>query len=108
MMRGIDYIEPNETGPLHEAVLTGDLERIHDLIKRGADVDPLDERARTPLHLAAERGDVLAVKALLEAGANAHSQDLDYRTPEMAARAAGHRGMAELLREVERVTKRQR
>lgn len=81
MTRGIDYIEPNETGPLHDAVLAGDPDRLHELIERGADVDPFDGRARTPLYRAVLDKKHDAIEALLQAGASSNAQNKDQVTP---------------------------
>ena len=41
---------------LYEAIITGDLERVKELIENGADVNYKDEHGKTPLIYAAQYG----------------------------------------------------
>jgi ankyrin repeat protein len=50
------------------------------LLKKGAEVDPIDVRGWTPLMVAAANQDVRSVEALLEGGAGPDRKDKDGRT----------------------------
>ncbi len=41
---------------LHKAALLGDVERVKELLKKGADPNIKDKKGRTPLHEAAQWG----------------------------------------------------
>jgi ankyrin repeat protein len=55
---------------LHKAAFAGDVERVKELLKKGADPNTKDKKGRTPLHAAAYKGHVEVVKLLLEHGAD--------------------------------------
>ena len=50
------------------------------ILRRGADVDPVDDHGQTPLMLAASHGDVACVRLLLEAGADPTRSDEEGKT----------------------------
>ncbi|MET0647793.1 MAG: ankyrin repeat domain-containing protein [Pyrinomonadaceae bacterium] len=85
---------------LCEAVKNGESAALKGLIAAGADVNEQDEHGWTPLCWAAGVGDAEAARQLLEHGADVFKTGRDQRTPYMIA-LAGHREMAELLREAE-------
>lgn len=68
-----------------------------DLIRRGADVNLLDEDQCTGLEFAAKSGNLNLVKALLDAGAVIDSRDRGGRTPLMWAASRGNKEVLELL-----------
>jgi putative CocE/NonD family hydrolase len=56
--------------PLHEAVASGDIDKIKILLSEGADINGWDNRRFTPLYRAVEAEKTEAVDFLLEAGAD--------------------------------------
>ncbi len=58
-------------GGLHCAARTGDLAKLTELIRAGADLRAASPAGRTALHVAAEGGNAEAVRLLLDAGARA-------------------------------------
>lgn len=71
--------------------------RLH--IRRGDDLDAVDEQGRTPLMLAAERGHLEACRLLLEAGADPRITDSKGQDAIGLAEAAGKEEVAAILRE---------
>jgi ankyrin repeat protein/beta-lactamase regulating signal transducer with metallopeptidase domain len=87
---------------LHEAVATGDIERVKSLISEGADVNAKDAKGNTPLHLVAKYGftkqDI--AELLIVRGADVNARNKDGWTPLhfTAWRSyTGHQNIAELL-----------
>ncbi len=74
---------------LHKAAFVGDVERVKELLKKGADPNAQDEKGQTPLHEAAFWGRVGVVKLLLVYGAGPTVKDKDRNTPLDLARAKG-------------------
>ncbi len=89
--------------PLHDAVLTGDVELVELLIANGADVDARDVRGYTPLHFAIQEGHTQVAKVLIVNGAdvNARSVDADGGdvTPLYLSIILGRRAVESLLLE---------
>lgn len=79
------------TTALHVAARSGDLPAIEALLKRGANVDPVDCMDETPLHLAAREGHVAACALLVAKGASLRAINAQDWTPLVAA---GHAGKA--------------
>ena len=74
-----------------------------DVLRRALDAEPglvnaAFFRGRTLLHIAARAGSHEAVALLLARGAEPSAEDRAYRTPVELAEAAGHAGIAELIR----------
>jgi ankyrin repeat protein len=59
---------------LHIATYKGDVKRVKELLKKGANPNAKDKDGRTPLHAAAYEGHVDVVRLLLEHGADPNIQ----------------------------------
>ncbi|TDA41701.1 MAG: hypothetical protein DSO07_03190 [Thermoproteota archaeon] len=90
-----EYITPN-TG-LIIAVYQRDLEKVKELLDRGADVNAKDIFGDTPLHIAARNGHLDIVKLLLERGADVNARNESGDTPLTAAAANGHLDVVRFL-----------
>lgn len=86
---------------LIEAVKTGNVESVQQLITSGADLNQADKQGWRPLNWAAARGKLEIVQLLLQHGAAVDAVGIDQRTPAMIALAAGHANAARLLRQTE-------
>ena len=64
---------------LHRAAARGQVEAVRLLVKRGADVNAVDDEGTTPLILASYRGHVEVAKLLLQAGAKVDAQEMKFR-----------------------------
>jgi len=83
---------------LHSAVVTDDLESIHQHIKAGSDLNILEpSRASTPLITAAFMGKAEAARILIAAGADLNYQNADGSTALHTAAAFGKTEVAEIL-----------
>ena len=60
--------------PLVDAAGRGQVDKIRTLVKRGVDVEGLDEYGRTPLMKAAARGQADSILVLVELGANTETK----------------------------------
>lgn len=81
---------------LHHAVLTGSLETVELLVKRGANVNNASIR-RSPLHTAAQKGDEKIAIFLLANGANINAIDNEGVTPLNEAISYKHGGLAKIF-----------
>lgn len=86
---------------LIDAVKTGQLGKVDEVLNAGADIQQQDEQGWTPLNWAAGRGDLEIVKLLLAKGADVFRVGRDQRTPYKIAVAARHVEVARLLKEAE-------
>ena len=89
---------------LIDAVKTGELARVEELLNSGSDIHQQDEQGWTPLHWAAGRGDLDMVKLLLDRGADVSRTGRDQRTPYKISLAARHTDVARLLKEKEQAS----
>ena len=80
-----------------EAVKTGEVKGLKNLLAGGADSNEQDEQGWTPLGWAAGRGDADAVELLLAHGADIALAGRDRRTPLMIAKAASRKAVAAIL-----------
>lgn len=67
--------------PLHIACEQEDLEKVNELILKGADINAKDLRGLTPLQVAIQNNADKIVKSLIEKGANLEADDLEEGTP---------------------------
>lgn len=89
---------------LIDAVKTGKLAKVEEVLNSGADIHQQDEQSWTPLNWAAGKGDVDMVKLLLDRGADVLRVGRDQRTPYKISLAARHTDVARLLKEKERAS----
>lgn len=75
----------------------GDIDIVSDLLKKGVDVNFVDDYGRTALYFAASQGQTQVVKMLLDVGADKNIKDIKKRTPLDMARKYGHREIVSLL-----------
>jgi ankyrin repeat protein len=87
---------------LIESVKTGQVARVEEALKSGADIHQQDEQGWTPLNWAAGKGNLEIVKLLLDRGADVFRVGRDQRTPYKIALAAKHVDVARLLKQTER------
>ena len=86
---------------LIDAVKTGELAKVEEVLNSGSDIHQQDEQGWTPLNWAAGRGDLDMVKLLLDRGADVFRVGRDQRTPYKISLAARHTDIAQLLKEKE-------
>jgi ankyrin repeat protein len=89
-----DSVDESEGGQLHSAAQDGALERVAELLDRGAPINAFDELGKTPLHYAAQTGNLELMRLLLRRGAdvNAHDETRIGNTP--LGEVAGHCSLA--------------
>jgi len=90
---------PDASGmtPLFQALMTGNTERVKDLLKLGADVHVKMPGIGTPLLFACSAGNVEATQALIDAGADVNVPNDTGLTPLMFACSTGNKALAEAL-----------
>ncbi|MCX7036896.1 MAG: ankyrin repeat domain-containing protein [Proteobacteria bacterium] len=92
---------PADTGdgttPLHWAVHDGDMARVTQLLKAGADPKAVNDYGATPLSEAAERGDATLIRVLLKAGADVESANPEGQTALMTVARTGSVEAAKVL-----------
>ncbi len=84
----------------HYAALTGSLDRVKILLKKGADVNLADECDITPLHYAALSGNLELVQYLVEQGADVNSTDNEKKTVLTYAAQSGNLELVKWLVEL--------
>ena len=89
---------------LIDAVKSGELAKVEEVLNSGANIHQQDEQGWTPLNWAAGRGDVDMVKLLLDRGADVFRVGRDQRTPYKISLAARHTDVARLLKEKEQAS----
>jgi ankyrin repeat protein len=86
---------------LIEAVKSGNVAGIKQVLAAGADIHRLDKQGWTALNWASAKGNLEAIKLLVESGADVFKTGRDLRTPAMIALAAGQAEAAKFLREAQ-------
>jgi ankyrin repeat protein len=84
---------------LHKAALMGDVERVKELLKKGADPNIQDKYGWTPLHNAAFEGHFDVVELLLVHEADPTVEDKDGKTPLDLARVEGYGKVVSVIKE---------
>ena len=87
----------SSAGPIHDAAMRGNLEKVRELITLKTDVDSVDECGRTALHIAAINGKTEVVNLLLENGANINAATEHGWTPLHWAAAFGYIDIVRIL-----------
>lgn len=85
----ISFLEIAIAGPLHNAIEKGDINKVKELITKGADVNEKD--LDTPLELASYYGHADIVRLLVSNGANLNT------SPLLLASKKGHKDIVEFL-----------
>ena len=85
-----------EDSELHGAARAGDVEKVKELLRAGADVDGEGWFGETPLHLAAFEGHRELTALLIEKGADVSAKDEYASTPLHEAAWGGHPEVAAL------------
>ena len=85
------------SAPIHLAILTQNIEIIHKLLDKDAEVDIQDSRCMTPLHLAALLGQRQTAGLLLSNKARVDMLDRSQETPLHKAASQGHLQVVTLL-----------
>ncbi len=82
---------------MHVAASKSNRRIIQELIKRGVDIDTLDDDGQTALHIASEYGSVQIVQTLLDLGAYPRVRDKMGRTPLDLSRTNPHKEVRKIL-----------
>lgn len=85
------------TAIIHFAVVAGNIDLVHKLIERKANIEALDKNQMTPLHYSAEDGHIALTKILLDAGANPLAKDEDNCTALHMSAENGYAEICEIL-----------
>lgn len=100
---GIDFNCPDNRNmyPIHSAATQGATAVVDALVKKGADIDMLDQYGRTPLILAILRSDEACTGLLLDLGANVNAVKPESASAMEAALKTGNQRIVQLLLEIE-------
>jgi LysM repeat protein len=82
---------------LHYSVAKGDINKLRQLIAKGADVNELDSNGLTPLHISSMKGHAPISKVLLDNNAKLNPKDPEGLTPLCWAVLEGQKDVVELL-----------
>jgi len=96
----LDDVDTRSSGGITKLMVaanTGDLDRVKDLIARGADIDGTDDFGWTALRYAVRRKDSAIVQELIKLGADVNLASVSGRTPLMSAVANDVPNVVQLL-----------
>lgn len=74
-----NYSDNNGNSPIHIAVRNNDINKVKDLIEKGADVNAWNDNGSRPLHVAAAKANLDIINYLIDNGAIINSRDLNGR-----------------------------
>jgi len=77
----IQVLEANKTTPLHEAVRSGNIEDVKNLVDQGADLESRDFWGKAPVHLAVQNDQIDVLKYLLDHGASINARGMRGDSP---------------------------
>ncbi|HUT29895.1 MAG TPA: ankyrin repeat domain-containing protein [Sedimentisphaerales bacterium] len=83
--------------PLHMAIYRQDFDRVRELLRKGADVEPAYDSGATPMELAVSSGNLEMVKLLFQHGADFISNDSEKRDALGLAVKEGYYEIAEFM-----------
>ncbi|KAG7201780.1 hypothetical protein KM043_004500 [Ampulex compressa] len=94
----VNAVDASGASPLHEAIKSGNLEVVNEIIRLGADVRAKDNVGQTILHIAALTGNVAAIECILRKNLIDVSAETFFgMTPLAAARRGGQELAVEVL-----------
>jgi len=83
---------------LREAIEKGEIARVRDLVRVGADIENMNDRnGLTAMHYASSYGHKNIIEILLDSGANIHAYDAKKATPLHSAASGGYSDITRLL-----------
>src|SRR5262245_48464482 len=92
------HTEENLNEQLLEAARTGNLQRVQELLNKGADIQTKNKYGTTPLFFAAAKGHLEVARFLLEKGADPNQKDTFYGSTAIEwAAQEGHFDVVKLL-----------
>lgn len=91
------FAQTTQTKSLHQATVSGDIERVKELLAKGADINLKNRQGWTPLHAAVWNQKQEIAKLLIEKGADVNVKDRSSRTALQFAADTGQKEIVELL-----------
>jgi cytohesin len=94
----INAVDPRGRTALHDAVLSGNFDRVSYLIAHGANINAADRYGETPLFTAVQEGHEDVVRFLIEHGADVNAANPRGQTPLHLAERYRHTDIVRYLR----------
>jgi len=91
------FAQTTQTKSLHQAAVSGDINRVKELLTKGADINLKNRQGWTPLHAAVWNQKQDIAKLLIEKGADVNVKDRSNRTALQFAADTGQKEIVELL-----------
>ena len=91
------FAQTAQTKSLHQATVSGDIERVKELLTKGADINLKNRQGWTSLHAAVWNQKQEIAKLLIEKGADVNVKDRSSRTALQFAADTGQKEIVELL-----------